>query len=296
MDIWAECAGTLCFGYICLLKSKYMSLVMQQLQETTNFIRERVSGTASVGIILGSGLGNLANEIITEFEIAYNDIPHFPISTVEGHKGKLIFGKLGGKKVWVMGGRFHFYEGYTPAQVAYPVRVMRMLGVETLLLSNAAGGVNPNFNVGDLMIIKDHISFFTVNPLLGKNEDAIGTRFPDMSEPYSNSLIQIVKDIAHKNDIKVHEGVYTGVTGPTFETRAEYKLIKVLGGDAVGMSTVQETITAVHCGMKVFAMSVITDLGIREEENVITHAEVLQAATDAEPKLTLLFRELVQTL
>ncbi len=173
---------------------------------------------------------------------------------------------------------------------------MRMLGVDTLLLSNAAGGVNPAFNVGDLMIIKDHISFFTVNPLLGKNEDAIGTRFPDMSEPYSKSLIQTVKDIARKNDIKVHEGVYTGVTGPTFETRAEYKLIHILGGDAVGMSTVQETITAVHCGMKVFAMSVITDLGIREEENTITHEEVLQAATDAEPKLTLLFRELVQTL
>jgi purine-nucleoside phosphorylase len=296
MDMKAECTDALSFGYICLLKSKYMSLVMQQLQETTNFIRERVKSTASVGIILGSGLGNLANEIITEFEIAYNDIPHFPVSTVEGHKGKLIFGELGGKKVWVMGGRFHFYEGYTPMQVAYPVRVMRMLGVETLLLSNAAGGVNPNFSVGDLMIIKDHISFFTVNPLLGKNEDAIGTRFPDMSEPYSKSLIQIVKDIARKNDIKVHEGVYTGVTGPTFETRAEYKLIHVLGGDAVGMSTVQETITAVHCGMKVFAMSVITDLGIREEENVITHEEVLQAATDAEPKLTLLFRELIQTL
>lgn len=273
-----------------------MSLVMQQLQETSAFIREKVSGNASIGIILGSGLGNLANEIIPEFEIAYHAIPHFPVSTVEGHKGKLIFGELGGKKVWVMGGRFHFYEGYTPMQVAYPVRVMRMLGVDTLLLSNAAGGVNPVFNVGDLMIIKDHISFFTVNPLLGKNEDAIGTRFPDMSEPYNKALINTVKEIAHKNNIKVHEGVYTGVTGPTFETRAEYKLIKVLGGDAVGMSTVQETITAVHCGMKVFAMSVITDLGIREEENTITHEEVLQAATDAEPKLTLLFKELIQTL
>lgn len=273
-----------------------MSLVMQHLKETTSFIREKVSGEASIGIILGSGLGNLANEIITEFEIPYNDIPHFPVSTVEGHKGKFIFGELGGKKVWVMGGRFHFYEGYTPQQVAYPVRVMRMLGVHTLLLSNAAGGVNPSFQVGDLMIIRDHISFFTVNPLLGKNEEAIGTRFPDMSEPYSKTLIATVKSIADQNNIKVHEGVYTGVTGPTFETRAEYKLIHVLGGDAVGMSTVQETITAVHCGMKVFAMSVITDLGIREEENTITHAEVLQAATDAEPKLTLLFRELVQLL
>lgn len=273
-----------------------MSALMQQLRETTEFIRGKVSGEASIGIILGSGLGNLANEIVTEFEISYNDIPHFPISTVEGHKGKLMYGELGGKKVWVMGGRFHFYEGYTPQQVAYPVRVMRMLGVETLLLSNAAGGVNPAFKVGDLMIINDHISFFTINPLLGKNEESIGTRFPDMSEPYSKSLIKEVIAIADKNQISVHQGVYTGVTGPTFETRSEYKLIHVLGGDAVGMSTVQETIAAVHCGMQVFAMSVITDIGIREEENVITHAEVLQAATDAEPKLTLLFRELIKTL
>lgn len=273
-----------------------MSIVMQQLKETTDFIQSKIKGEASIGIILGSGLGNLANEIVTEFEIAYNDIPHFPVSTVEGHKGKLIYGELGGKKVWVMGGRFHFYEGYTPQQVAYPVRVMRMLGVETLLLSNAAGGVNPAFKVGDLMIINDHISFFIVNPLLGKNEETIGTRFPDMSEPYDKQLISKVLSIAADNRIPVHQGVYTGVTGPTFETRAEYKLIKALGGDAVGMSTVQETITAVHSGMKVFAMSVITDLGIREEDNVITHAEVLQAAHDAEPKLTLLFTELIQTL
>ncbi len=273
-----------------------MSTVMQQLKETTDFIKSKVTGEASIGIILGSGLGNLANEIVIEFEIAYNDIPHFPVSTVEGHKGKFMFGELGGKKVWVMGGRFHFYEGYTPQQVAYPVRVMRMLGVDTLLLSNAAGGVNQDFKVGDLMIINDHISFFIVNPLLGKNEDAIGTRFPDMSEPYDKNLINRVISIAAKNQIAVHQGVYTGVTGPTFETRAEYKLIKALGGDAVGMSTVQETITAVHAGMKVFAMSVITDLGIREEENVITHAEVLEAAHNAEPKLTLLFTELIKTL
>lgn len=273
-----------------------MTSLMAQLKETTTFIKERVKGEASIGIILGSGLGNLANEIITEYEIPYHEIPHFPVSTVEGHKGKLIFGELGGKKVWVMGGRFHFYEGYTPQQVAYPVRAMKMLGVETLLLSNAAGGVNPAFKVGDLMIIQDHISFFTINPLLGKNDDELGTRFPDMSEPYSKELIARVSSIAANNNIPVHKGVYTGVTGPTFETRAEYKLIHIVGGDAVGMSTVQENIAAVHCGMKVFAMSVITDLGIREEENVITHQEVLEAATAAEPKLTLLFRELVKTL
>ncbi len=273
-----------------------MSEMMQQLQETVNFIRAQVSGEAKTGIILGSGLGNLANVIVVEKEIPYNEIPHFPVSTVEGHKGRLLFGELGGKKVWVMGGRFHYYEGYTAQQVAYPVRVMRLLGVETLLLSNAAGGVNPDFAIGDLMIINDHISLFTENPLLGKNEDTLGTRFPDMSEPYSKALIKIVQQIAAENKITLKQGVYTGVTGPTFETRAEYKLIHVLGGDAVGMSTVQETIAAVHCGMQVFAMSVITDIGIREEENTITHEEVLQAAKDAEPKLTLLFTELMKSL
>ena len=273
-----------------------MSETMQQLQETVAYIRKLVTHEASIGIILGSGLGNLSNEIITENEISYNDIPHFPVSTVEGHKGRLIFGELGGRKVWVMAGRFHYYEGYTPQQVAYPVRVMRMLGVETLLLSNAAGGVNPHFKIGDLMIINDHISLFTENPLLGKNEDTLGTRFPDMSEPYSKALIHKAQKIAKINDIELKQGVYTGVTGPTFETRSEYRLIHILGGDAVGMSTVQETIAAIHCGMEVFAMSVITDIGIREEENAITHAEVLQAAKDAEPKLTLLFTELVKSL
>lgn len=269
---------------------------MQQLQETVSYIRNLVKGEAHTGIILGSGLGNLANDIQTEIEIPYNDIPHFPVSTVEGHKGKLIFGTLGGKKVWVMGGRFHYYEGYTPQQVAYPVRVMRLLGVDTLLLSNAAGGVQSGFNIGDLMIINDHISLFTINPLLGRNEDQLGTRFPDMSEPYSKELIARAREIAKKHDIELRQGVYLGVTGPTFETRAEYKLIHILGGDAVGMSTVQETITAVHCGMRVFGVSVITDIGIREEDNTITHEEVLQAAKDAEPKLTLLFTELVKTL
>jgi purine-nucleoside phosphorylase len=273
-----------------------MTDTMKQLQETVAFIRGLIPGEATTGIILGSGLGNLSNDIKIEKEISYNDIPHFPVSTVEGHKGKLIFGELGDKKVWVMGGRFHYYEGYTPQQVAYPVRAMKLLGVKTLLLSNAAGGVNPHFKIGDLMIINDHISFFTENPLLGKNEDQLGTRFPDMSEPYSKALISKAQKIAKQNDIELKQGVYTGVTGPTFETRAEYKLVHVLGGDAIGMSTVQETIVAIHCGMEVFGISVITDLGIREEENTITHEEVLQAAKDAEPKLTLLFTELVKTL
>jgi purine-nucleoside phosphorylase len=273
-----------------------MSQLMQQLHETANFIRSRFNASASIGIILGSGLSNLAEKIEVAASIPYAEIPHFPVSTVEGHSGKLILGKLGGKDVLVMAGRFHFYEGYTAQQVAYPVRVMRMLGIETLLLSNAAGGVNPMFNVGDLMVINDHISFFTPNPLLGKNEDELGVRFPDMSEPYSKELIQQLTTIADANNISLHYGVYTGVTGPTFETRAEYKLIKAVGGDAVGMSTVQEVITAVHCGMRIAAVSVITDLGIREEENVITHEEVLEAARNAEPKLTLLFTELIRSL
>ena len=271
-------------------------MVIQQLRETVTYIRQQCDTQAQIGIVLGSGLGNFIAELSVEKEISYNDIPHFPLSTVEGHSGKLIFGELGGKKIVAMAGRFHFYEGYTPQQVAYPIRVMKMLGVETVLISNAAGGTNQHFKVGDLMIIRDHISFFTSNPLLGKNEEDLGPRFPDMSEPYSKELIAKAKSIAEKLQIPLHTGVYTGVTGPTFETRAEYAFIKLAGGDAVGMSTVQEVIAAAHCGMKVFAMSVITDIGIREEENTITHKEVLQAAKDAEPKLTAIFTKLIESL
>ena len=270
--------------------------LMTQLNETASFIKSKINATASTAIILGSGLGNLSKEIQIDFAIEYHEIPHFPVSTVEGHKGRLILGTLNGKKVWVMEGRFHFYEGYKAEQVVYPIRVLSLLGVQNLLLSNAAGGVNPNYHVGDLMIIIDHISLFTINPLIGKNEEALGTRFPDMSEPYSFTFIEKAKAIAAANQINVHEGVYVGVTGPTFETKAEYKLIKNVGGDVVGMSTVQETIAAVHCGMKVFAMSVVTDLGIREDNNVITHEEVLAAAHAAEPKLTIIFSALLKEI
>lgn len=273
-----------------------MSALTDQLLETANYIQLHCKIVPAVGIVLGSGLGNFIREMEVEKEISYRDIPHFPVSTVEGHSGKLIFGKISGMPAVAMAGRFHFYEGYTSQQVIYPIRVMKMLGVETVLISNAAGGINQSFEVGDLMIIKDHISLFTLNPLLGKNEDTLGSRFPDMSEPYTSSLIAKAKTIAERLQIPVHTGVYTGVTGPSFETRSEYKLIKVLGGDAVGMSTVQEVIAAVHCGMKVFAMSVITDIGIREEDNVITHEEVLQAAKDAEPKLTAIFTNLLQEM
>jgi purine-nucleoside phosphorylase len=273
-----------------------MSPLMQQLEATAGFIQSKISTKANTAIILGSGLGNLSSVIEAEFSIPYSEIPNFPVSTVEGHKGRLILGTLNGKKVWVMEGRFHFYEGYTAEQVVFPIRVLKLLGVENLLLSNAAGGVNKDYQVGDLMIIKDHISFFTPNPLLGKNEPALGTRFPDMSAPYANAFIDKAKRIAAEHQIKVHEGVYVGVTGPTFETRAEYQLIKIAGGDVVGMSTVQENIAAVHCGMKVFAMSVVTDLGIREDNNVITHEEVLAAANAAEPLLTLIFSALVKEI
>lgn len=273
-----------------------MSPLMQQLEATAGFIQSKITTKANTAIILGSGLGNLSSVIEADFSIPYSEIPNFPVSTVEGHKGRLILGTLNGKKVWVMEGRFHFYEGYTAEQVVFPIRVLKLLGVENLLLSNAAGGVNKAYEVGDLMIIKDHISFFTSNPLLGKNEPALGTRFPDMSAPYANAFIEKAKQIAAANKIKVHEGVYVGVTGPTFETRAEYQLIKISGGDVVGMSTVQENIAAVHCGMKVFAMSVVTDLGTREDNNVITHEEVLAAANAAEPLLTVIFSALVKEI
>ena len=270
--------------------------IIEQLNETVSFIKNIYSTNPKIGIVLGSGLGNLAKEIIIEKEISYDAIPHFPVSTVEGHQGKLIFGKLSGKNVVAMSGRFHYYEGYTAQQVVFPIRVMKFLGVETLLISNAAGGINPSFKVGDLMIIKDHISLLVVNPLTGKNCDDLGVRFPDMSEPYNKQLIAKVKSIATKLNITLKEGVYAGVTGPTFETRAEYKFLHFAGGDVVGMSTVQEVIAAVHAGLKVIAMSVITDMGIREEDNIITHEEVLLAATNAEPKLAAIFKQLISEL
>lgn len=273
-----------------------MSTITERLQKTLAYIRTLSGSKPAIGIVLGSGLGNLISEITIETEIEYDAIPHFPVATVEGHHGRLILGSMSGKAVVVMAGRFHFYEGYSPQDVAYPVRVMKALGVRTLLISNAAGGLNPAYQVGDLMIIRDHISLFTINPLLGKNEPELGERFPDMSEPYSLSVIERAESIIGGLGFSVRKGVYAGVTGPTFETRAEYKMLHMLGGDAVGMSTVQEVIVARHSGLQVFAMSVITDIGIREEMNTITHEEVLQAAREAEPKLTKIFTELVKQL
>jgi purine-nucleoside phosphorylase len=261
-----------------------------------SYLKTRYPHLPQVGIVLGSGLGNFSDEVEVEAEVDYEKIPHFPLSTVEGHKGKLIFGNLSGKKVVCMAGRFHFYEGYDAEQVVFPIRIMKLLGVKALLLSNAAGGVNPNFKVGDLMIITDHVSFFTRNPLIGKNISDLGPRFPDMSEPYKKDLVEKAKDIANRLGIQLREGVYFAVTGPTFETRAEYKLVHALGGDAVGMSTVQECIVANHMNLPVFAMSVITDIGIRDDENKITHEEVLHAAKEAEPNFAAVFKEMVRVI
>ena len=266
---------------------------MQKFDEALSYLKGIYAHVPEVGIVLGSGLSNFIEDVEIEKEVSYDAIPHFPVSTVEGHKGKLIFGNLSGKKIVCMAGRFHFYEGYEAEQVVFPVRIMKLLGIKALLLSNAAGGVNPNFRVGDMMIITDHVSFFMKNPLIGKNISEFGTRFPDMSEPYKKELIQKAKDIGKKLGIGLREGVYYGVTGPTYETHAEYKLIHALGGDAVGMSTVQECIVANHMGLPVFAMSVITDIGIREDETRITHEEVLQAAKQAEPNFAAIFREMV---
>jgi purine-nucleoside phosphorylase len=266
------------------------------LQKTADFIKKLYPPEPMVGIVLGSGIGNLSKEIEIEFQLDYSSIPDFPVSTVKGHSGQLIFGKLEGKRIVAMAGRFHYYEGYAVEQVVFPVRLMKFLGVRTLMLSNAAGGMNPAFKVGDLMIITDHISLFTVNPLIGPNDEKRGPRFPDMSEPYKKQLIQKAKALAAEKGIDVREGVYVGVTGPTFETRAEYKFLHLAGADAVGMSTVQEAIAAAHLGMDVFAMSIITDMGIRETDNVITHEEVLHEARLAEPKLTAIFKGLVASL
>ena len=270
-----------------------LMLMIEKVNKAVDFIRAKYNTAPEVGIVLGSGLGSFTNDVDIEFEIAYSDVPGFAVSTVSGHDGKLIFGKVSGKNIVAMAGRFHYYEGYTTQEIIFPVRVMFFLGIKNLLLSNAAGGTNADFKVGDLMIITDHISMFAINPLLGKNEEAFGTRFPDMSEPYKKSLIDVAVDVAKENNIDIKKGVYVGVTGPTFETKAEYKMIHALGGDAVGMSTVQEVIAAVHLGLPVFALSVITDLGIREENNIITHEEVLQAASEAEPKLTHIFKEMI---
>ena len=244
-------------------------------------------------IILGTGLGRLADEIVIEQEIPYSEIPHFPQSTVEGHSGKLLLGKLGGKDVLAMQGRFHFYEGYSMREVTFPVRVMYELGIQTLFVSNAAGGTNPSFSVGDIMIITDHINFFPEHPLRGKNFPT-GPRFPDMHEAYDKNLIALADTIAQEKGIKVQHGVYLGTQGPTFETPAEYRMFARLGADAVGMSTIPEVIVANHCGIKVFGVSIITDLGGFDNPVEVSHEEVQVAANKVQPLMTDIMREMIK--
>lgn len=267
--------------------------MLNKINQTAAYLKTMVSYRPETGIILGTGLGHLADHITDKVEIPYETIPHFPLSTVEGHSGKLIFGKLGGKEILAMQGRFHYYEGYDMKQVTFPVRVFKAMGVKTLFVSNAAGGMNPDFKVGDIMIINDHINLFPEHPLRGKNHEELGTRFPDMSEAYSLRLIAKADEIANRNGIKVQHGVYVGTSGPTFETPAEYRYFRRIGGDAVGMSTVPEVIVARHAGMEVFAISVITDLGVEGIVEKCSHEDVQKAANEAQPLMTRIMQELV---
>ena len=270
--------------------------MLQEIKSITENIRKQVNNfEPEIGIILGTGLGGLVKEIETEHTLPYESIPGFPVSTVEGHSGKFIFGKLGGKKVVAMQGRFHFYEGYSMQQVTLPVRVMKFLGIKKLFLSNASGGMNPAFEIGEIMIINDHINLFP-NPLIGKNIDELGVRFPEMSEAYDKSLIAKAKEIAKRNNIKVSEGVYVGLTGPTLETPAEYHYVRVIGGDAVGMSTVPEVIIARHMGLPCFAISICTDLGVPGKIEKTTHEDVQRVAATQEPKMTLIMKSLISEI
>ena len=261
-------------------------------QEAADYITSKIPGKPEVAIILGSGLGATAEIIEQAVVIPYSEIPHFMKSTASGHKGNLIYGTLGGKQMLAMQGRFHYYEGYTMQQVTFPVRVMKLLGVKTLLVSNAAGGINPAFKVGDLMIIKDHINMMP-NPLIGKNDDSFGTRFPDMTRTYDPELIRLMEQIAASHHIPVKKGVYVGVTGPTYETPAEYMFYGKAGADAVGMSTVPEVIVARHAGLRVLGMSVITNEGYNFADDFVNDGEdVVKAAQGATDRMTLLFSEL----
>ncbi|MBF2707830.1 purine-nucleoside phosphorylase [Flavobacterium soyangense] len=263
------------------------------VQETVSFIKEKTNFTPEYGVILGSGLGSFTDDIQIEFTLPYTEIPNFPVSTVQGHKGALVFGFIGDKKVVAMQGRFHFYEGYSMQEVTFPVRVMKYLGVKKLIVSNASGGVNTNYNVGDIVIIRDHVNMMPEHPLRGKNDERFGPRFVNMSEAYSKNMITKAKELAKNLNIKVLDGVYLGLQGPTFETLAEYKMVKNIGADCVGMSTVPEVIVARHMEMETFGLSVITDIGDEDSIETISHDEVLEAAKSAEPKVRILIKELI---
>lgn len=266
---------------------------MEEFFDAVKYIQGKFDGVPQFGIILGTGLGKLVEEIDIDCSIDYKDIPHFPVSTVESHSGKLIFGKISGKEVVVMQGRFHYYEGYSAREITFPVRVMKLLGIKKLFISNACGGVNPDHEVGDLMIINDHINLHPDNPLRGPNLDEFGPRFPDMSEPYDRKMITQALEIAKEQNIKVHTGVYASVTGPNLETPAEYKFVRILGADVVGMSTIPENLVARHMSIPVFAISVITDLGVDGKIEEISLEDVLAAASKAEPFMGAIFKEMI---
>lgn len=265
-----------------------------EVQETVSFIKEKTNFNPEYGVILGSGLGNFTDDIKIEFSLPYSEIPNFPVSTVQGHKGALVFGTVGSKKVVAMQGRFHYYEGYSMKEVTFPVRVMKYLGVSKLIVSNASGGVNSNYKVGSIVLIKDHINMMPEHPLRGKNDERFGPRFVNMSEPYSKNMIAKVKEIASELNIEVHDGIYLGLQGPTFETLAEYKMVKNIGADCVGMSTVPEVIVARHMELETFGLSVITDMGDEENIEDVNHSEVLKAAQKAEPDVRILIKELIK--
>jgi purine-nucleoside phosphorylase len=273
-----------------------MITLQEMINETLDVIRKRTGKNYEVGIILGTGLGGLVKEISVEHEIDYSDLPHFPLSTVESHHGKLIFGTIGGKEVVAMQGRFHFYEGYSMKQITYPVRLMKFLGVKTLIVSNACGGMNPIYRRGDIMLMVDHINLLGDNPLIGKNEDDLGPRFPDMSEPYSLELIKIAEDVALENKVKVQKGVYVAVPGPNLETKAEYRFLRAIGADVVGMSTIPENIVANQMGMKVLGVSIITDECFPDSLKPAKVEEIIATAMEAEPKMTLIMREVIKKL
>jgi purine-nucleoside phosphorylase len=273
-----------------------MSELKNKLNETLEVIRNVTKENYPIGIILGTGLGGLVKEIEITHEISYSDLPHFPLSTVESHEGKLIFGKVNGKNVVAMQGRFHYYEGYTMQQITYPVRVMKFLGVETLLVSNACGGMNPQYRRGDVMLMTDHINMLGDNPLIGRNEDELGPRFPDMSEAYSNELISLAESIAVDNKIKVQKGVYIAVPGPNLETKAEYRFLRATGADVVGMSTIPENIVANHMGIRVLGISIITDECFPDSLQPVNVEEIIATAMKAEPKMTLIMKEVIKKL
>ncbi len=268
----------------------------QQLTEAAQYLSGHIISGTQTAIILGTGLGGLVDEIDIEKSIPYSDIPHFPVSTVAGHSGRLIVGRISGKPVIAMQGRFHYYEGYTMQQVTFPARVMKLIGIKILLVSNAAGGLNPNFKVGDVMVITDHINMFGTNPLIGPNLDEFGPRFPDMSQVYSPRLTNLALSIGQKENLDLRTGVYVGTSGPTFETPAEYKMFRLLGADAVGMSTVPEVIIAHHAGIEIFGISIITDSGVPGEIVEVSHEDVQRVAAAAEPRMTRVIKALVENI